>query len=206
MSARAPGWRVTLNGGMIILDNKPIRNAQEKKREAVLGQANELVRTHELLCKQFVEYVSDAVWTNDIDRIPPQQTQIVAQLKLLGFVPVCRRSSGDNGSLSKPMRRPEADHVAVYHIVSGMDHRPLFTARPLLPLATEEAYEIPASICLLLPAIWLLVIFLREMRRSHRAMWGFCETCGYDLRASAGLCPECGCLGKDGKEGNETGT
>jgi hypothetical protein len=38
------------------------------------------------------------------------------------------------------------------------------------------------------PAVWLV-----RMRRRHRRMRvGLCRRCGYDLRASAGRCPECG--------------
>ena len=42
---------------------------------------------------------------------------------------------------------------------------------------------------------WMLL--RRELRR-HRAMRdGLCLNCGYDLRASAGRCPECGAVAKN---------
>ena len=41
----------------------------------------------------------------------------------------------------------------------------------------------------ILPAIWL--VWFRRFRRWRMAR-SLCATCGYDLRASAGTCPECG--------------
>jgi hypothetical protein len=40
------------------------------------------------------------------------------------------------------------------------------------------------------PALWLNGWLTRGRRRRH----GACETCGYDLRASSGRCPECGTI------------
>lgn len=42
-----------------------------------------------------------------------------------------------------------------------------------------------------LPAIWLVAVG-RHLRRSRRIAAGLCIQCGYDLRASQELCPECG--------------
>jgi hypothetical protein len=39
------------------------------------------------------------------------------------------------------------------------------------------------------PLFWLI----QERRRRRRLALGHCLRCGYDLRASAGTCPECGC-------------
>ncbi len=43
----------------------------------------------------------------------------------------------------------------------------------------------------LLPALWL-TIFLFRRRSQDKKRLGLCPTCGYDLRASKGRCPECG--------------
>ncbi len=41
-------------------------------------------------------------------------------------------------------------------------------------------------------ALWLMASPLRAYRRRRRLRQGCCQTCGYDLRGSAGGCPECG--------------
>jgi hypothetical protein len=52
----------------------------------------------------------------------------------------------------------------------------------LLPFWLLVASTIP------LPASWIVV---RRRARNH-SKTGLCQSCGYDLRASAGRCPECG--------------
>ena len=46
----------------------------------------------------------------------------------------------------------------------------------------------PAAVFAVLPLVWSQ----RFLRRARRRKQGRCLTCGYDLRGSAGTCPECG--------------
>lgn len=50
-------------------------------------------------------------------------------------------------------------------------------------------YWLLATVSAILPLVWIIRAW---RRRRNRFGPGMCENCGYDLRASAGRCPECG--------------
>jgi hypothetical protein len=51
----------------------------------------------------------------------------------------------------------------------------------------------PTATFALAPLAWLAG-YRKRRRRAARARGGLCASCGYDLRASAGRCPECGAV------------
>jgi hypothetical protein len=53
------------------------------------------------------------------------------------------------------------------------------------------------AIMLALPPLAWWLRFRRRRRRRQRLRHGLCEACGYDLRGSAGRCPECGAAAPD---------
>ncbi len=75
----------------------------------------------------------------------------------------------------------------------------LLTTVNLPPLArptdTLRDVVLPLTVCSVVPgALVAIVLFVRDFRawnRQRRAS-GVCGSCGYDLRASPGRCPECG--------------
>jgi hypothetical protein len=58
-----------------------------------------------------------------------------------------------------------------------------------LSVAGELSYALVAAVTLMLPVGWAATA-LRRGRRRKRV--GLCLSCGYDLRATPGRCPECG--------------
>jgi hypothetical protein len=52
----------------------------------------------------------------------------------------------------------------------------------------SSPYTYPATAALVLPVLWLAI----RVRQARRGRVGHCPSCGYDLRATPDLCPECG--------------
>ena len=65
---------------------------------------------------------------------------------------------------------------------------PFFTVRSVLSVP----YAAVAGGAMLVPMADVLLASLRARRAADRSRKGLCTTCGYDLRATAGRCPECG--------------
>ncbi len=56
----------------------------------------------------------------------------------------------------------------------------------------KQIVELPFQAVLLVLLISPLPPVLRTSRRQYRRRQGLCASCGYDLRATPGRCPECG--------------
>lgn len=79
-------------------------------------------------------------------------------------------------------------------------HRRLDVAK-----ASAPWWAITATLALL-PLVWLAAFAGRALRRRQRQSRGLCRACGYDLRASAGRCPECGHATVQGTVNGEMGS
>jgi hypothetical protein len=63
------------------------------------------------------------------------------------------------------------------------------TERPVLSGRTVAIpYWFVTSLLAVVPALWLI----NRVRRTARISRNCCPTCGYDMRATPGRCPECG--------------
>jgi hypothetical protein len=75
------------------------------------------------------------------------------------------------------------DHFATSAVLDGVDNSSITETRTV-----EIRPWLFVVVLSVAPLAWL--IRARYLRRKMRK--GFCVTCGYDLRASTGRCPECG--------------
>jgi hypothetical protein len=66
-----------------------------------------------------------------------------------------------------------------------------FSASEPRHLKVRVPYGVAVPTLALLPALTALR-WRRKALRRRRILSGHCSTCGYDLRASPGTCPECG--------------
>lgn len=55
-----------------------------------------------------------------------------------------------------------------------------------------KAYAVPYWLPLMITAVPAALVIARLVRRASRRRRGLCPGCGYDLRATAERCPECG--------------
>jgi hypothetical protein len=74
----------------------------------------------------------------------------------------------------------------------GMTDQRRFPCAPPLPVPYVRGVVIPFWFPALLSAVAAVWVTRRYNTRSLRRRQGLCEACGYDLRASADRCPECG--------------
>jgi hypothetical protein len=61
-------------------------------------------------------------------------------------------------------------------------------------ITASVPFRLVAGILVFLPGIWFLGTIRKQTRQFHRRGSGRCLACGYDLRQSAAICPECGTM------------
>jgi hypothetical protein len=92
-----------------------------------------------------------------------------------------------------------------YGLGCGWSYQPRYRDRPAEPdypevkgdeRAWRKTWDVEASwwYVAILTAVYPCWCFARRLARRFRPAVGFCQACGYDLRASPHQCPECGKL------------
>jgi hypothetical protein len=77
-------------------------------------------------------------------------------------------------------------NLGIVHARAG---RPL---RSTLPYWAIETYHPVIIVLVALPLVPWAVAPMRRLNAARRRRFGLCARCGYDVRASAERCPECG--------------
>ena len=68
----------------------------------------------------------------------------------------------------------------------------LFALGHWVPEENRNTYRTTGEIAFILYVVWVGVRDRRQSKRIRWAMEGKCPDCGYDLRATRQMCPECG--------------
>ena len=92
-----------------------------------------------------------------------------------------------------PVRRPDDPTVERRVGLLGFEYATIFWIYKRSP-DTHRSYYLTVpmwAVCLVL-ALPPVIVFPRRWRERRRRGGNLCLTCGYDLRATTGRCPECG--------------
>jgi hypothetical protein len=194
-------WEVVITSGWIGVDNRP----------EVVGQRQWLI----LKSAPIVQPIFSCPATNDaLVTIPSPQlndrtgasdevaTEVFALLKTspttseIFSVPVVRPTSGFTANSILPLD----NFLLPTQITSSMPVTQQnlafswtsFMSAPTSLVTPSISHSIPLQVFTLIFLIVPAFQIRRMAIRKHRVRAGHCTSCGYDLRGSAGRCPECG--------------
>jgi hypothetical protein len=121
-----------------------------------------------------------------------------------GAATLANAARSDEFSLTPPLKRARSDNGGAPDFSAGVPGLPsaggqMTIAATAFPRYAYDEFRVPYWLILLAPLtplmVSLTVKYRRRRRRRARERMGLCLNCGYDLRSTAGACPECGMKG-----------
>jgi hypothetical protein len=108
------------------------------------------------------------------------------------------RLKAERGRLEREIRRSsdEEDALTQEAIRLVDKYKALMQSATSTPLGSRRSihYRYPVAATGTLPLIWAGAVSAHHRWRARRQGRGRCASCGYDLRATPGRCPECGAV------------
>jgi hypothetical protein len=100
-----------------------------------------------------------------------------------------------DGQFARRIEAARAELRQIQAAIGLLQSLPAPNRRRPTPLSRKSVpHALPAAATAALPAAWLSAALARAARRRQRRSNNSCLRCGYDLRATAGRCPECGAM------------
>ena len=199
-SRRGAQWRIASSHGWVILDNEPQRLIENGRIRHVQCEVDALVISHQNIWTSYLTSdgadhgsvsLSVRAYEARLKRMEAAQDEILRRLRELGYTPLrqpyvvsMNRSGFGNDSRG---------YFDIESIAMRSGNVPVFLRSPPPPQQTApSSFSVPDVAVVVATGIFPAVVGARRRRTRAWQRRGQCLQCGYDLRESPDVCPECG--------------